>query len=41
MRGGYCLIMLTNGNSITAADSIEELERRIDEAEAAETHSAE
>ena len=33
MRGGYSLIMLTNGKSITAADSIDELERKIDEAE--------
>jgi hypothetical protein len=33
MRGGYSLIMLTTGNSIIAADSIEELEQKIDEAE--------
>lgn len=34
MKGGYSLIMLTNGNSITAVETIEELERKIDEAEA-------
>lgn len=37
MRGGFSLIMLTNGRSITAADSIDELEQRIDAAEFADT----
>lgn len=38
MRGGFSLIMLTNGKSIPAVDSIDELERKIDEAEEAEGH---
>ena len=33
MRGGYSLIMLTNGNSIAVVDGIEELEQKIDAAE--------
>lgn len=33
MRGGYSLIMFTNGTSLPVADSIDELERMIDEAE--------
>ncbi len=40
LRGGYSLIMLTNGKAITAADSIDELERKIDEAEEAERLAA-
>jgi hypothetical protein len=36
MRGGFSLIMLTTGNSITVNETIEELEQRIDEAEAEE-----
>ncbi|MEP6743427.1 MAG: hypothetical protein ABJB61_13090 [bacterium] len=36
LRGGYSLIMLTTGGCITALESIEELEQRIDAAEGAE-----
>lgn len=35
-RGGYSLIMLTNGASLPVTDTIAELERAIDEAEGSE-----
>lgn len=41
MHGGFSLIMLTTGKSISVIDTIDELERLIDEAEGRETAPAE